>query len=784
MAKNRHIATIPKTAPASPTEPPGGRLFTRSTGIGVAAAMAAMAIVYVAYWPHDSTEVQQGAARYLVAWLIAASGISLACYGPVARVDHLIDLLAGCLAGWMTVSLVAQANQANLRWGVNELGWWFAIAALISTLRRVASDASTSALLMRLIAAVSLGVAVFGWHQWLIGFPRMIADYQANPDAMLRQLGIDAAEGSAIRIIFENRLYDGGPTGTFALANSMAALLIGGLVVMLGMLITAWSRSGTIRRAVWIIAIAIVAGMLLAARSRSAILSLVLLGGWITIHHVHSRRARLRSFGQRRRLFAVVAMGLLVTVVGLGYAFRTTEWIQQAPASLAIRLNYWLACLKMVSQSPWFGVGPGQFKARYESFRAAASSEQIADPHQFLLQTVTSGGIPALVVLLGLLGMLAWICCRRDRFQGREKDFEDVPLQIHSPPRSSAAAAAGGAMIGLAGVWLLGTALGQMPSMDAALVATAIAVGFALWIGYRAESIGKVQDEATANKPSGATKAVRGIAAYAAVAIGIDLLASGGMTVPGVSVVAWVLVAIAVPVERQSLQGAPAADGSRWWRRGAVVVTLLSLLVWHRVGIAPIEQAKLLGNRFESAWARGQLEPALQALEQAAAADRWDVQPLLQLSAVYRSLAISRPQMRPAWEAKWLAAEQEALARAGRDPVVMRQLGDNRLIHFQRFGDPETLEAADRLFSRAVELAPAHETYAAQWAEILRARGDERAREIASRAENLARAGGYYERSLDFTMVLPAVNFGSEISSGDVRRPAAEVLAPLLEQRE
>lgn len=733
----------------------------------MATAMTAVGIVYVGYWPHDSTEVQQGAARYLVTWLIVASALAIGCFGRVRRFDQLIDVMAGSLAAWMTISLIVLAGHANVRLGINELGWWIAIAALVSTVRRVTQPAATSMALLQLIAAVSLGVAVYGWHQQLIGFPRMIADYQGNPDAMLRQIGVDAESGSSMRIIFENRLYDGGPTGTFALANSMAAMLVGGLVVSIGLLVVCWDQLRLTRRVFWMAGIAIIAGMLLAARSRSAVLSLLLLIGWLMFQQWGRRQALLRSFGQRPRAIGAATLLLLCSGAGLVYVLRNTEWIQQAPASLAIRFNYWVACLKMVSLSPWFGVGPGQFKARYEAFRAEASSEQIADPHQFVLQTVTSGGLVSLILLAGLLGLLVWMWGQ----SGRRNAGAIAETPASTTPRDVVF----GAMIGLAGVWVLGAALGQLPTIDAALIGTIAALGFALLMGYRENPVAVV---------GAAPRRVRSIAGYAAAAMWIDLSASGGMTVPGVSVVVWTLVGIAVPVEKLGGDVQPVDKRSCWWRRCGVIVPFATLITWYWAGVAPIERVNLLANRFEAAWTRGQVEQAVDSLEKAVHADRWDVQPLLQLTAAYRSIAIARPATRPLWEAKWLSAERAAIARAGLDPVVIRQLGDNRLRYFQHYGDAAMLAAADRLFSQAVKLAPAHETYAAQWAAILHARGDERAAEVAANANRLAQAGGYYERSLDFTMVFPAQHFGDEMVKGAVQRPAAEVLAPLLEQRE
>jgi len=775
MAKSRRIANDREIEPLSRPDliggPSGRSLFTASTGVQIATAMASAAIVYVAYWTHDSTEVQQGAARYLVAWLIVAAIIACLSVVRVSRLDDAIDWIAWGLAGWMTISLVANSADANLRLGINELGWWIGIAALISLGRRVAINRAVAFSLMRLIIAVSIGVAVYGWHQLLIGLPDLIRQYKADPETLLQQAGIVAEQGSAMRIIFENRLYDGGPTGTFALANSLAVMLVGGFVAMIGTLAATWRNQGCGRRLLWIIGIMIVGGMLLATRSRSAVLALLILSVWFLLCQIHQHQhwlQRLRSWW--RGIVASILLALM-TVAGIGYSLRSSEWVQQAPASLAIRFNYWRACFGMVGQSPVFGVGPGQFKSRYEQFRAAASAEQIADPHQFLLQTVTAGGVPAFVLLVALISLLVSNFWRQ---AGSAIVGHMLPERKEEVVSGSfvGGGVVAGVLIAVVGVWLVGAGLGQLPMFAAALLATLAAAGFAVsaWGKFAAvPTLG-------ASIPS-----LSKIAGYAAVAIGIDLLASGGMTVPGVSVIVCMLIAIAVPATI-AVEAMSDRRESRFplLKFGLASTAFVSLVAWYFSGIQPLEKSQMLQSRFDQAWRRGQIDAAIESLEQATRDDRWDAQPWLQLASVFRSLAISQPARRMEWEEKWAVAEHETIRRNCQDPVVLRQLGDGRLLHYQRYGDRKMLEGADLLYEKVVNLSPSHETYAAQWAEVLRELSDERAKGVALRALELSRAGGYYERRLDFTIILAAKFRGNGLAEEDMQGPASKILAELL----
>ncbi len=730
--------------------------------------MIAAAFIYAAYWPADSTEVQSGAARYLSGMLIIAGGIAIVVRPlwnepGVTGVDKLIDIAAWGLALSMVISTWINAGGSHLRSGVNEMWWWVAAAALLSAARRICVCPNVPTVFFHLIISVTIAVAVFGWHQQLIGIPALIEMYESDPDAMLRSAGVQADEGSSLRIVFHNRLCDGGPTGTFALANSMAALLVGGLVVMIGVTLQRWSSMPTAQKVGWVVAIAIVGGMLLASRSRSAAGSLL-----IVTFIALTRRwwdGRIMTIAK-----ASAAAGGVIAILGaIAWRFgRNTEWIGQAPASLEVRWRYWIASVKMVAQSPLFGVGPGQFKARYEMYRADASTEQIADPHNWFWQIATTGGLVAAIIALVLISAILWRFRERASVGSAAIGFR--PSVLYS-----------GAGVAVAMIWIGGAMVGYLPTIDAAMLATIAGMAI-LWLAIRSDEI-SIERESASYKIT-----PQRIAGYAVLAMAIDLMAAGGLIVPGVAIPLWVLIAIAstqtatqaiaksTDVDSVALPGT-ANNRSRIVIAGAVT---LILIVWYVTAILPIEQASAAKGRFEVAWERGNVGEAESALRQAAAADRWDAEPMMQLAAVLSQAAVADSQNRVRWEAALREVQAEAIERAGRDPVSFRQLGDGQLQLFQRYGDIESLRSAESLFSLATTLAPAHEAYAAQLAEIYRQLDDERGQAWAERAVTLSAAGGYYERSLPFVVVMPAQFIGESVMQGEVRRPASEVLPPIL----
>ena len=102
-----------------------------------------------------------------------------------------------------------------------------------------------------LLVVCGTGLAVHGLHQYFISLPANRAEYQQDPERILKLAGVEAPPGSAERMVFENRLFDGGPTGTFALANSLAAVLLVSVIVAVGVLRFHWRQLQPLQRLGW-----------------------------------------------------------------------------------------------------------------------------------------------------------------------------------------------------------------------------------------------------------------------------------------------------------------------------------------------------------------------------------------------------------------------------------------------------------------------------------------------------------------------------------------------------
>ena len=67
----------------------------------------------------------------------------------------------------------------------------------------------------------------------------------------------------------------------------------------------------------------------------------------------------------------------------------------------------------MIADHPWLGCGPGNFQNAYTRYKLPEASEEIADPHNFLLEIWATAGTPAALAFLAMLACFAWALHRR-----------------------------------------------------------------------------------------------------------------------------------------------------------------------------------------------------------------------------------------------------------------------------------------------------------------------------------------------------------------------------------
>ena len=290
---------------------------------------------------------------------------------------------------------------------------WLAFLMLLDLLR-VRSFRKT--LLTAVLATAAL-VSVRCIYQSHVELPEMLAKYRQNPQEMLS--GIGATPGTSRAIQFEERITQAQATGYFALGNVTASVLILTAMAALGL---AMDRIFTIRRKLsrplGLMLLAVAAAMVYAiflTGSKGAMagmgFAIILFVGYLTVKSIAHRRfpsLRMQPYYRTIALAIVVIVAiavLAVVAVGLKYDSLGVK-------TLTFRWQYWVGSARMFAQSPWIGVGPGNFKFHYPAYKLAHAVEEVANPHNPIVQTFTEMGVFAGLSLIACLAGIFVVATR------------------------------------------------------------------------------------------------------------------------------------------------------------------------------------------------------------------------------------------------------------------------------------------------------------------------------------------------------------------------------------
>ncbi len=729
---------------------------------GLAMALFAGALVYASYFPSDSVAVERGDALWLavigivtamVAWVMPTFTSS-----DAGRRPYLIDVLAMSLAAWMMVAALGISGSGNLRQSTNEAWLWVTAAAMFTASRRILIDATMQRAALVLLVGCTIAQSVQGLHQHFVSLPRTLAQYRADPDAMLRLAGIDAPPGSATRMVFENRLLDGGPVGTFALANSLAAVQVLGLVIIAATVMVHWHRLTLVGRAVSIAMVSLVLTSLVFTHSRSGLLAAIV-GIGIAGMLVMSRRWLIFAAGG--------FVAFVVAIMSLAL-FGKEEWIAQAPSSIAFRFQYWRSTWKLVLDRPLFGAGPGNFQAVYPRYREPSAAESIAEPHNFFFETLAAGGFVAVALLVVLIVAIAYASQSRRRERPSD-DSTGMPGKLTQRDHDEARWWWVGGSGALVLIWLLGLATGQPPDWQAQIWALPIAI-VSMVMAWRATMF-------CDNDPQ--WQSHLGVIRVAAVAaIMLHLVASGGFTVPGVAIWIWMVAGMMAPAAEPLADQMAQPWGSRREARerlAAVGVGLALLMALRLVSIGPVEAAASLTRQATIAPPDRRIE----LVERASQVDPWSPDAPLWLADMYHWSVIDQPT-NVELRRRWRATVEDAILRSGSEPSLIRLAATGPLHVFQRWGRDEDLQWSLQLLNLACDVSPTDAAFFAQRAEIAERMGDERrAVQDARIASELAELGENLERRLWLQPILVVENFGEAAQ----REPIFETADKLLENQ-
>ena len=420
---------------------------------------------------------------------------------------------------------------------------------------------------------------------------------------------------------------------------------------------------------------------------------------------------------------AVLAGLLAAAVMIVGFAKP------KAATSFGYRVQYWQATLHMIADRPWLGCGPGNFQDVYTQYKLPEASEEVADPHDFLLEVWATAGTPAMLALLAVLGLFFakggtscrerppwrsdWMAsnCSTERHGGRS--LQDVPGSAWKF-----------VFVGAIGGFFLSIPLGQISSAPPESIAVAIGLP-------RCGSLPGVVAPLGPRPQAGALAFPPALAGLGVAVLLVDLLATGGIGIPAVAQSLWLLLAL-------GLDGAWTREASRALAIVLLAIGLGLLVACHQTSYARVLPCQSLLRLAQREYLEGQRQSALETLQRAVDADPRSSDAHASLAEVYLVSWLANLD-----SADYDAFEtQDAQARrmAPQSAPVWRESADRYRRAFAmtdaqgRHVQQRAIEQAIEIGRRTVELYPGSDIDRAALATIYQLSGDEVAYRREARA--------------------------------------------------
>ncbi len=93
----------------------------------------------------------------------------------------------------------------------------------------------------------------------------------------------------------------------------------------------------------------------------------------------------------------------------------------------------------MIAEHPLLGCGPGNFKNAYTAYKLPEASEEVADPHNFVLEIWATAGTLTMLVFVAALGGFFWVTGGGWRVTGGEGAMLTSPWACDAPGQEQAA---------------------------------------------------------------------------------------------------------------------------------------------------------------------------------------------------------------------------------------------------------------------------------------------------------------------------------------------------------
>ena len=642
----------------------------------LAGVVTALFVVRPLY-PSESVASEGDGLPVVMLWLLALTlWAIMVARGSLSRVRFgWPDMAVALLVFWHSVAALWAVAFESPRPALNMLWEWLGLGVAFF----LARQAFSSALQRRAVGAVMLALAVvvsiYGLYQYSVELPAARESYGESPDEMLRDAGLWFPPGSHGREMFEQRLASLEPLATFALTNSLAGFLAPWAMVALGVSV-GFARRLSIKQKITIASLLVPLGLcLLLTKSRSAYLACA---GGVAVTVAISWGGHWAQVRTRRKLLTagiaiVLIVGAILAAVTVGGL--DVEVLSEAPKSLGYRLQYWEASAAMIRDLPILGCGPGNFQHRYTAYKLPEASEEITDPHNFLIEIWATAGTPALLALLAA-GVAFSLCVLRSARTGNDESSK-AACELDSEAKNAVPL-----FLGAVAGMLLSIPIGVMSAAPPSwLVPLAGLPLGGLLLAVLFPWVRRGEDSAM-------------LWTLPAIVLLIHLLFSGGLAFPGVAMGLWLLLALA-------LNASECGDRPVTPRVGTLALGGILALVaaCYLTGYEPTLVARTdIQRAYDGTGDPGDL------LLKAAKADPWASEPYEHLADVLHQQWMTQPNAETL--AEFDRAVDETLARAPRAASLRHKFGLAYGQCFARSHQQALLSKAVGMLEAAVSLYP------------------------------------------------------------------------------
>ncbi|MFQ5961730.1 MAG: O-antigen ligase family protein [Candidatus Methylomirabilales bacterium] len=359
---------------------PGGAFRCRAFDIGLGVLIAAVPLAFYPIAPASLKWAILGVLTPLVTFLWLWGG----CGGPFRPLPKLVAPLLTLLL----VSGLSLLQTTNLYYGLQRIASFLVLFLLYLTVAYTCSQPDRQAILMRYLVLTLLVVSIFSLYRCTMGCP--------------------VPSIAPVKVLFR----------LFGNTNYGAAYLLTVIPLSLALFLDASPRW---EKALWGTALFLPMALLTLSMVRGAWVSIWI--GLLVLVRVFFRRERsLDTFQTAPRMPQIRALLLLGSAVLVAYALwpvclsglssfgkHVASIFNPEAASLKVRLDWWQATLRMITDHLWAGVGIGNFTFAYVPYRSAFSYRnpgmRLEHPHNEYLNFWAELGP------LGLLALL-WLAVR------------------------------------------------------------------------------------------------------------------------------------------------------------------------------------------------------------------------------------------------------------------------------------------------------------------------------------------------------------------------------------